>query len=83
MLFCAVSIFQITSHYSLMRYKLFSIYFRIGLFQEATFNYPLEPFVNNDLDDLMKDYMEGSEVWTPNGAFTYLQAIAFFNMYLH
>lgn len=40
------------------------------------FQHHLEALGNNDLDELMKDYTEDSEVWTPDGAVVGLDAIA-------
>lgn len=49
---------------------------------ETTLNHYLQAFLNNDMDELMKDYTEASEVWTPNGSFTGLKAISSFFQYV-
>ena len=49
---------------------------------EATLNHYLQAFANNDMSELMKDYTEDSEVWTPNGTFTGLEAISSFFQYV-
>ncbi|MGV3641461.1 MAG: nuclear transport factor 2 family protein [Adhaeribacter sp.] len=38
----------------------------------------LQAFINNDLTEIMKDYTEASEVWTPDGFLVGLEAIAGF-----
>jgi ketosteroid isomerase-like protein len=48
---------------------------------KETFRHHLEAFGKNDLDELMKDYTEQSEVWTPEGPIAGLDAIASFFSY--
>lgn len=48
---------------------------------ETTFQHHLEALGNNDLDELMKDYTEHSELWTPNGEMVGLEAISSFFSY--
>jgi limonene-1,2-epoxide hydrolase len=45
---------------------------------QHVFQHNLEALGNNDLDELMKDYTEQSEVWTPDGEIVGLQAISSF-----
>src|SRR5260221_11262669 len=45
---------------------------------EATNQHHLESFGNRDIKETMKDYAEDSEVWTPDGVITGLNAIASF-----
>ncbi len=40
------------------------------------FEHHLEALRQNDLDELMKDYTEKSEIWTPDNAFIGLEAIS-------
>ncbi len=40
------------------------------------FEHHLEALRQNDLDELMKDYTEKSEIWTPDNAFVGLEAIS-------
>ncbi len=53
----------------------------INMTAENVLQHHLEAFGNNDLDELMKDYSEQSELWTPDGEFVGLQAIASFFSY--
>ncbi|GAA4470557.1 hypothetical protein GCM10023189_59350 [Nibrella saemangeumensis] len=48
---------------------------------ERIFQHHLEALRNNDLGELMKDYTEQSEVWTPDGEIVGLDAIAAFFSY--
>ena len=48
---------------------------------QTTLQYHLESFGNNDLDELMNDYTEQSEVWTPEGDIVGLKAISSFFSY--
>jgi hypothetical protein len=48
---------------------------------ETTLQHHLEALGNNDLDEVMKDYTEQSEVWTPQGAMVGLQDISSFFSY--
>ena len=45
---------------------------------ESIFQHHLQALANNDLDELMKDYTEDSEVWTPNGEMVGKEAISAF-----
>ena len=45
---------------------------------ETVFLHHLEAFGNNDINELMSDYTEESELWTPDGAIVGLEAIASF-----
>lgn len=49
---------------------------------EEVLNHHLEAFMNNNLDELMKDYTEASEIWTPDGAISGLEAISSFFSYV-
>jgi predicted dinucleotide-utilizing enzyme len=49
---------------------------------ETVLQHHLEAFSNNDLTELMKDYTEHSEVWTPQGAMVGLDAINSFYTYV-
>ena len=47
---------------------------------KATLEHHLEAFGKNDIDEIMDDFTEQSEVWTPEGAIKGLEAIrAFFS----
>ena len=48
---------------------------------EETFQHHIEAFGKNDIDELMKDYTEQSEVWTPEGPIAGLEAISAFFSY--
>lgn len=48
---------------------------------ESVLLHHLETLGNNDLDGLMKDYTEHSEVWTPDGEIVGLTAISSFYTY--
>ena len=48
---------------------------------ESVFQHHLEALGNNDLNELIKDYTEESEVWTPDGAIVGLKAISSFFSY--
>ncbi len=48
---------------------------------ETTLQHHLEAFGNNDIDEIMKDYTEKSEIWTPEGAIVGLDAISAFMSY--
>src|SRR5277367_2020363 len=48
---------------------------------EKVFQHHLEAIVNNDMEELMKDYTEQSELWTPDGAIVGLKAISSFFSY--
>ena len=45
---------------------------------EAVFQHHLGAIANNDLEELMQDYTERSELWTPDGALVGLKAISSF-----
>jgi hypothetical protein len=45
---------------------------------ETTLQHHLEAFGNNDIHEIMKDYSEESEVWTPEGAIVGMEAISSF-----
>ena len=45
---------------------------------ESTLQHHLEAFGKNDIEELMNDYTEQSEVWTPQGAIVGLEAISTF-----
>jgi len=45
---------------------------------ETVFHRHFEAFGNNDMTELMNDYTEHSEIWTPDGIITGLDAIAVF-----
>jgi len=49
---------------------------------DTILDHHLMAFINNDLAELMKDYSEESEVWTPNGAIVGLDAISSFYTYV-
>ena len=49
--------------------------------QENVFQHHLEALGKNDIDELMKDYTEESELWTPDGAIVGLKAISSFFSY--
>jgi SnoaL-like domain len=51
------------------------------LTQENVFQHHLEALGKNDIDELMKDYTEQSELWTPDGAIVGLKAISSFFSY--
>jgi len=48
---------------------------------EIVFQHHLEAFGNNDINELMSDYSEESELWTPDGAIVGLEAISSFFSY--
>jgi hypothetical protein len=48
---------------------------------EEVFRHHIGSLGNNDLEELMKDYMEQSELWTPNGSIVGLEAISSFFSY--
>lgn len=48
---------------------------------ESVFQHHLEALGKNDLDELMKDYTEESELWMPEDAIVGLKAIASFYSY--
>ena len=48
---------------------------------ESVFQHHLEALGNNDLDELLKDYTEESELWTPEDAIVGLKAISTFYSY--
>ncbi len=48
---------------------------------EKVFQHHLEALGKNDMDELMKDYAEQSELWTPDGAIVGLEAISSFYSY--
>jgi len=48
---------------------------------EKIFQHHLEALGKNDMDELMKDYAEQSELWTPDGAIVGLEAISSFYAY--
>jgi hypothetical protein len=48
---------------------------------ENVFQHHLEALGKNDIDELMTDYSEESEIWTPDGAITGLIAISSFFTY--
>ena len=48
---------------------------------ETVLQHHLAAFGNNDLNELIKDYTEESEVWTPDGAIVGLKAISSFFSY--
>jgi limonene-1,2-epoxide hydrolase len=48
---------------------------------QTTVEHHLEAFRNNDIDEIMKDFTEQSEVWTPEGAIVGLEAISAFFSY--
>lgn len=48
---------------------------------ESVFQHHLEALGKNDLDELMKDYAEESELWTPEGTIVGLKAISSFYSY--
>ena len=48
---------------------------------EKVFQHHLEALGKNDMDELMKDYAEQSELWTPDGAIVGLKAISSFYSY--
>ncbi len=48
---------------------------------ENVFQHHLEALGKNDKDELMKDYAEQSELWTPDGAIVGLEAISSFYTY--
>ena len=48
---------------------------------ESIFQHHLQALGNNDLDEVMKDYSEASELWTPDGEFIGLDAISSFYSY--
>ena len=48
---------------------------------ETVLQHHLAALGNNDLNELMKDYTEESEVWTPDGAIVGLKAISSFFSY--
>ena len=49
---------------------------------EAVLYHHLEAFVNADLDELLKDYTEESEVWTNDGVLAGIDAISQFYRYV-
>ena len=48
---------------------------------KSVFQHHFAAFGNNDLNELMKDYTEESEVWTPDGEIVGLEAISSFFSY--
>ena len=48
---------------------------------ETVFQHHLQALRNNDLEEVMKDYTEASEVWTPDGEIVGLDAISSFFYY--
>jgi hypothetical protein len=47
---------------------------------EEVLSHHLQAFGSNNIEEMMKDYDEQSEVWTPNGALRNLESIrSFFN----
>jgi ketosteroid isomerase-like protein len=48
---------------------------------ETVFQHHLGALGNNDLDELLKDYTDHSEVWTPEGEIIGLEAISSFYSY--
>lgn len=48
---------------------------------QTTLQHHLESLGNNDIDELMKDFTEKSEVWTPEGDIVGLKAISSFFSY--
>ena len=48
---------------------------------QTTLEHHLEAFGKNDLDEIMEDFTEQSEVWTPEGAIVGLEAISSFFSY--
>jgi hypothetical protein len=48
---------------------------------ESVLLHHLETLANNDLDELMKDYTEQSEIWTPDSEIVGLAAISSFYSY--
>jgi hypothetical protein len=48
---------------------------------ESVFQHHLKSLGNNDLNELIKDYTEESEVWTPDGAIVGLKDISSFFSY--
>jgi hypothetical protein len=49
---------------------------------EAVFHHHLEAFKNNDLEELIKDYTNESEIWSPEGKIIGLEGIAAFFTYV-
>ena len=49
---------------------------------EKIFEHHLQAFLKNDLQEIMKDYTEQSEVWSPNGAMVGIEAISCFYSYI-
>jgi len=49
---------------------------------EAIVQHHLEAFGNNNIDEIMKDYDQQSEVWGPDGAMIGLDAISAFYSYV-
>jgi limonene-1,2-epoxide hydrolase len=49
---------------------------------EAVFHHHLEAFKNNDLDEIIKDYTDESEIWSPEGKIVGLEGIAAFFSYV-
>src|SRR5687768_15326545 len=45
---------------------------------EEVLNHHLAALVDNNMEEMMKDYTEASEIWTPDGAITGLEAISSF-----
>ena len=48
---------------------------------EKVLQHHLEALAKNDMDELMTDYVEQSELWTPDGAIVGLKAISSFFSY--
>lgn len=48
---------------------------------QTTVEHHLEAFGKNDIDEIMEDFTEQSEVWTPEGAIIGLEAISSFFSY--
>lgn len=48
---------------------------------ESIFQHHLEALGKNDIEELMKDYVEESEIWTPDVAIVGFQAITSFYFY--
>ncbi len=49
---------------------------------ETVFHHHIEAVTNNDLEELIKDYTEESEIWTPDGTMVGLKAISSFFSYV-
>lgn len=53
----------------------------LQLTAQATLQHHLEAFGKNDLEEIMSDFTEQSEVWTPEGTIVGLKAISSFFSY--